>query len=185
MSRRRDLPPLSADRIGAEAVALLDEEGLEALSMRRLAERLGVEPSALYYHLPGKTQLIDTICEAITAELPQPPEAPDWRAHLRATGAAWRAGLARHPAALSLLAARQIRGRAWQAHCERAAAPLRRAGVSPDDAGLTVRTLATFVLGHAHHIATADGHAPDPDRLFDFGLDALIAGLEARAGAKG
>lgn len=184
MSRRRDLAPLSPERIGAEAVALLDQEGLDALSMRRLAERLGVEPSALYYHLPGKTQLIDTICEAITAEFPQPPEAPDWRAHLRATGAAWRAGLARHPAALPLFAAWQVRGRAWIAQGERAAVPLRRAGLSPEDAELAVRTLATFVLGHAHHIATADGHVPDPDRWFDFGLDALIAGLEARGGKR-
>src|SRR5690242_1354953 len=61
--------PLSRERVLAAAVALADAEGVPALTMRRLAGELGVEAMSLYYHLPGKTGLLDGLVETVVAEV--------------------------------------------------------------------------------------------------------------------
>src|SRR5262245_28023639 len=73
---RRGRPPkgsgdaLSRARVLREALALVDEEGLDAVSMRKLARRLGVDPMSLYNHVEGKDALLDGIAEVLLASLP-------------------------------------------------------------------------------------------------------------------
>ncbi|MGD9739935.1 MAG: TetR/AcrR family transcriptional regulator [Bauldia sp.] len=94
---------LSATGIIEAAIALADEEGLEALSMRRLAERLGVGTMALYTHVPGRAELIDLMIDRVYSELysdPQslPVEQPGtWREQLAYVAANNRAMFRRHP----------------------------------------------------------------------------------------
>ena len=74
---------LGVDRIVTAAVALADTEGLAALSMRRVAERLGVGTMSLYTHVPGKAELLDAMVDAVQAETPRPDDVPGgWRERL-------------------------------------------------------------------------------------------------------
>jgi AcrR family transcriptional regulator len=94
-------PGLSLERIVAAAIEIADAEGLGALSMARLAERLGSAPMSLYRHVTSKDELYDFMIDAVGRD-PEPPPADDWRTGLRA----WAAGLmelyTRHPWILQL-----------------------------------------------------------------------------------
>jgi AcrR family transcriptional regulator len=97
-STGRQEPPLSRARIIEAAVAVLDAEGIERLTMRRLAEQLGVGPTTLYWHVDTKDDVIDLAVDAIFAETPVPvaPSA-SWRADLVTLLTGWRETLLRHP----------------------------------------------------------------------------------------
>ena len=86
---------LSRDRLVAEAVALADDRGLAALSMRALGARLGVEAMSLYHHVPGKEALLDGMVDAVFAEIHLPVVGGDWRAELRARSVSGREVLTR------------------------------------------------------------------------------------------
>src|SRR5438094_7026697 len=102
-SRRRTT--LSRERIAAAAVALIDGEGLDALSMRRLGAELGVEAMSLYRHFPSKAALLEAVVARLLAELPVPaPTTARWQDAFRALARAYRVLLTRHPNAIPLLA---------------------------------------------------------------------------------
>ena len=104
-------PPLSRDRVVAEAMALADEHGLEALSMRALAGRLGVEAMSLYHHVASKEALLDAMVDAVFGELHLPVVGGDWRVELRARSVSGRTVLLRHPWAVGLMASRRTPAR--------------------------------------------------------------------------
>ncbi|WP_019631417.1 TetR/AcrR family transcriptional regulator [Actinomadura atramentaria] len=108
MARPRT-PLLNRDRIVAAALALVDAEGLEAVSTRRLAAALGVSGPSLYNHVATKDELIDAVVDAVLGEvdLSMFPD-PDWRAALAAWARSYRAALAAHPRIVPALA--QSRG---------------------------------------------------------------------------
>src|SRR5690242_2832288 len=97
-----DRTPLSRDRVLAAAVALADEAGIEALSMRRLAQGLGVEAMSLYNHVENKAAVLDGIVEAVAGEMVVAAEAEDWQAALRASSVSAHETLLRHPWASAL-----------------------------------------------------------------------------------
>ncbi|MFC6089810.1 TetR/AcrR family transcriptional regulator [Saccharothrix lopnurensis] len=102
---------LGVDRIVAAAVELADAEGLGALSMRRVADRLGVGTMSLYTHVPGKSELVDAMVDAVQAETARPPHAPGaWRASLTAIARENRALHLRHPWLLEVVAHRAVLG---------------------------------------------------------------------------
>ncbi|MEU0933812.1 TetR/AcrR family transcriptional regulator C-terminal domain-containing protein [Embleya sp. NPDC005971] len=93
-------------RIVGEAVALLDAEGIDGLTMRRLAERLGSGVTTLYWHVDTKIDVVDLALDAIFAETPLPAPAPDpdaWQADIVALLMDWRATMLRHPWSAALL----------------------------------------------------------------------------------
>jgi AcrR family transcriptional regulator len=96
--RRGPKPKLSQDEVIAAAIALADAEGLEALSMRRVAERVGLSPMALYTYAPSKAELVELMYDRAMAELAPPDEdAAGWRAKLEAVARQlWALGH-RHP----------------------------------------------------------------------------------------
>jgi AcrR family transcriptional regulator len=110
ISRRGPEQPLSRDRIVQAALALVDAEGLAALSMRRLAAVLGVDPMAIYYYLPNKSALEDAIVEAIVydTEGPSLAQRPSVYEFIIGAGRAYRAALLRHPRALPLVVNRNL-----------------------------------------------------------------------------
>lgn len=79
--RRGPKPRLTAEEIVRAAIALADAEGLDALSMRRIADELGVSPMSIYTYVPGKAELIDLMVDRAFGEL-TPPDADTWRARL-------------------------------------------------------------------------------------------------------
>src|SRR5438445_6468712 len=91
-------PALSRARVCREALALVDAEGLEALSMRRLGARLGVEAMSLYRHVRDKADLLDSLQAAVMSEVsPKAAARDDWRALLGAMARALRGAPLRHP----------------------------------------------------------------------------------------
>jgi AcrR family transcriptional regulator len=149
---------LSRERVLSAAVALLDREGLAALSMRRLGEELGVEAMSLYRYVDSKAALLDGVVEAILGELDVGvgvgERAPArgharWVEPLRARARALLAVLKRHPRALPLFATRPAVTPASIAHVEDALAVLRGAGFDVVDAVRAMQTVIAYVIGHA------------------------------------
>lgn len=97
--RRGPRPRLELDQVVDAAIALADTEGLEAVTMRSLARRLGISAMALYTYVPGKDELLDLMLDQIYARMPHEPWAADepWRTRLRTMAAANRALLRDHP----------------------------------------------------------------------------------------
>lgn len=147
----RGEPPLTRDRIVEAAVTLLDEEGIERLTMRRLAERLAVMAPSLYWHVDTKDDVIDLAVDAIFGEVPPAVgEADHWRTDVTAVLTAWRAALLRHPWAAAVPARRRPTiGPNFLAWMEILQSTLVRAGFT--DKGLSAATWALYnhVMGSA------------------------------------
>lgn len=94
---------LSRERVLEAAVALADEQGLESMSMRRLAQQLGVEAMSLYHYFPNKGELLGGMLDAVSAEMELPSAQGDWRSALRSAAISAHETLLRHPWACSLL----------------------------------------------------------------------------------
>ncbi len=109
-------PPLSRDRVVADALALADAEGLGGLSMRTLATRLGVEAMSLYHHVAGKEALLDAMVDAVFEEIHLPVVGGDWRTELRARSISGREVMRRHRWAIGLMDSRRTPGPATLRH---------------------------------------------------------------------
>ena len=198
-------PPLSRDRILDAALTLIDDDGLAALSMRRLGEALGVEAMSLYHHVASKAALLDGVHERILTRLAPPPaDTRDWQAYVRHQARSLHATLCAHPRAIGLFAARPAATAASIARLDAYLTVLRAAGFPPLDALMIVQIVAAFVVGHAQWVAGAGAadeqpasppvppaltavhevaravHAYRPDRELELGLDALLTGFADR-----
>ena len=89
--------PLSRDRILRAALELVDEGGLESLSMRKLGQKLGFEAMSLYNHVANKDDVIDGILDLVLAESDPPAPDADWEASIRASAVSVHDALRRHP----------------------------------------------------------------------------------------
>ena len=103
-------PGLTVDRIVAAAIELADAEGLGALSMRRVAERLGVGTMSLYTYVPGKAELLDVMLDTVLAEVARPDGAGSWRAGLELRAREDWALFHRHPWMLQISPSRALLG---------------------------------------------------------------------------
>ena len=146
VERRR---PLDRVQIVDAAVALADEDGLPAVSMRKVAARLGVEAMSLYHHVANKDDLLDGMVDAVTAEFTVPTDAPDWQAVLRGRCQAAREALRRHPWAVGLMDSRSSPGMATLRHHEAVLASLRGAGFSVAGAAHAFALIDSFLYGFA------------------------------------
>src|SRR4029079_17183606 len=90
-------PSLSRERVLRAAVEIMDAEGIEAVTMRRIGRELGVEAMSLYNHVEDKAAILDGICEVVMAEFSFPPETEDWEELARAGARGWRDMLRSHP----------------------------------------------------------------------------------------
>ena len=109
MAQRIDAPrrvALSRDRVLHAAVALADSAGIESLSMRRLADELGVVPMALYRHLANKEELLDGMIDVVVGEIDPPVSDTDWKNAVRQRILSARQALLRHPWASQVIESR-------------------------------------------------------------------------------
>lgn len=109
MTQQREMmrrAPLSRGRVLTAAVALADDAGIESLSMRRLAQELGVVPMALYKHVANKEELLDGMVDAIIGEIDPPAGGADWKNAVRLRVLSARRALLRHPWARPVLESR-------------------------------------------------------------------------------
>ncbi len=140
---------LSKDRVVAEAMRLADREGVDGLSMRRLAAELGAGAMSLYYYVANKDELIDAMIDVVFGEIELPAEGTDWQTAMRGRAMSAREVLARHPWAIALMESRTTPGPANLRHREAVTACLRTAGFSVVMATHANWLLDSYVYGHA------------------------------------
>jgi AcrR family transcriptional regulator len=99
--------PLSSARVLQAAVALADEAGLEAFSMRGLAQELGVVPMALYKHVANRDELLDGMVDIVFGEIELPSGDPDWMSAMRRRAISTREALKRHSWAIGMMESRR------------------------------------------------------------------------------
>ncbi|GAA2324856.1 TetR/AcrR family transcriptional regulator [Streptomyces kunmingensis] len=172
--------PARLDRAGTvdTALELLDELGLDALTMRRLADRLGVQAGALYRHFTTKQDLLTAMAERMLGDIRTPPGAPaDWAGHLRALARAMRRALLARRDGARVFGGTHSVGPHTLGFAESVLGVLREAGFTDEDAARTCMTLVNFTLGHTLEeqaaSAPSEGGSPvDADRL----RNAVLAG---------
>jgi AcrR family transcriptional regulator len=98
--------PLSRERVLRAAVALADDAGIESLSMRKLAQELGVVPMALYKHVANKDELLDGVVDVVVGEIDPPVTGTDWKAAVRQRILSARSALQRHSWAAQVIESR-------------------------------------------------------------------------------
>lgn len=161
---RQQRPHLSREEVVRAALAIVDREGLDGFSMRKLGAELGVDPMAVYYYFPNKAAVLDGIVDALHAEV-QPeldPNAP-WDDRLRALARAQAAVLRAHPHALPAIATHPPFTETSIRQVEAAAAILHAAGLSPWDAVAAVETLSSYLIGAAlAEVGLQPGGVADP-----------------------
>lgn len=135
------------DRILAEAMALADESGLDAVTMRAVADRVGVTSMALYPHVGGKQALLDGLLERLLAELPMPEPELAWPDRLRALARGLRDAGRRHPGLFPLLLARPAAAPGALRVVEALFGALLDAGVPASQVPRVERLLSTFAIG--------------------------------------
>ena len=171
--RKANQPTLNRDDIVSAAITIVDRDGLEDLSMRRLAKELGTSTMSLYYHVPDKSALYDLILEAVMDEIDltadDPSQAPVER--VVATACALRDALLAHPNAMPIALSRSLRTRAQLRPAEAMIGVMFEAGATPTEAITAVNIIGQYVYGttaaHANHLA--DGEYHDDVRESDLG----------------
>ncbi|MDG4834033.1 TetR/AcrR family transcriptional regulator [Solwaraspora sp. WMMD1047] len=119
---------LSKQRVVVEAIRLADRDGVDGLSMRRLADALGAGAMSLYHYVANKEELLDAMIDVVFEEIELPPEGTDWQSAIRRRTISARQVLARHPWAIGLMESRTSPGPAHLRHREAVTACLRKAG---------------------------------------------------------
>jgi AcrR family transcriptional regulator len=177
--------PLTPQEIYETALRMVDAGGVEALSMRKLAAELDVNPMSLYHHVESKTALMRQLCVLAGSQLELPPkDDTPWPDRLRALGHAYRSMARAHPALWSHIQAHpellSPEDRIWAALCD----ILRAADVPDAELAHIGEALHAFVAG----FITAENRGAlgrwtggDVERTLDIAVDLIVAGLTARA----
>jgi AcrR family transcriptional regulator len=200
--------PLTRERIAQAALELIDEEGLESCSMRRLGARLGVEAMALYHHFAGKGQLLDAVMDRLLeeVEVPPPGSMPALQ-RLRRCMSSWREVAVRHPPAFIVLAGRRFNTERSFRLYESILDAFAELGLDAAQTARWFRLLGNFASGAGLADVASRERVPDAtplrlarqpdsiayprvraiaanlqvgnlDALFEFGLDTLFDALE-------
>ena len=139
--------PLSAALALERAVVVADGEGIEAVTMRRLARELEVEAASLYHHVTGKDEILDGLVNLVSAEIELPPPSDDWRSGIRQCAHNTRAVLRRHPWAVALMASRTTPGPATLRVLEAGIRCFRHGGFSVRAAAHAISAVDSYVHG--------------------------------------
>lgn len=140
-------PPLTRERVLHAAVAMADEAGLDALSMRRLGEVLGVEAMSLYKHVSNKEDILDGIVDIVAGEIEVPTCGGDWKQAMRRRAISAHRVLMRHPWAPLLMVSRANVGPNMLRYVDATIGCLREAGFSWPMADHAWNAIDSWVYG--------------------------------------
>lgn len=138
---------LSLEAIVSAARAMADAEGLQAVSMRVLAERLACTPRALYRHVSDKDEVLELLADQALAEIPTPSVSMPWQMALAEFFTDMYQLLAASPAVATIIAQQAVTGEHFRAHADHLVGRLLEAGLPPKVAVEAVIALAQFTLG--------------------------------------
>lgn len=174
-------PALTLRDIAAAGLALVGREGLDALSMRRLADELGIQAASLYWHVPSKDALIDVMADELLADLPlpRPSSRKGWRRAIREHALGYYHYLLGRRDAARIIARRFGVAPNFLPHVELLGEHLLGAGFSTRDAANAIYAIVVYVQGFACHQSFAE--VAEPDREAGAGAP---AGAATSAGAR-
>jgi AcrR family transcriptional regulator len=152
--------PLDRARIEHAALVLVDRDGLEAFSMRRLGKKLGVEAMSLYHHFPSKAHLFDALLDGLLLEIQLPEATLEWKARARSLALAYRAVLMRHPRFAQFALLHRLNTRAGLAWLEQVARIFSDGGFDAESGARAFRILGYYLMGAI--IDEAAGYARGP-----------------------
>jgi AcrR family transcriptional regulator len=201
--------PLSRERIVEAAFALIEGEGLEAFSIRRLAGALGCEAMSIYHYFPSKAALFDAMLDRMLDEMDLGRDDVPWIERLRQTAQAYRGIAHRYPHFFRYAVVHRMNTRAGLAFLERVLRIFDDAGFDTESAARYFRAFSYYVSGAALDEAAGYGRGPSAaepvpeeevrrdfplvtavnpyfkpgsyERTFEVGLDMLLAGVAAAA----
>ena len=153
--------PLTRDRVLLVAVDVADRNGLEALSMRKLGQELGVDAMALYRHVRNKDDLLDGLVDVIVGQIERVEPDGNWKAALRAQALAARGVMLRHPWARRVLEERGTAGLSVIAYVETVLGILHAGGFSVDLAHHALHVLSSRIFGFSQDLFET-GRQPEP-----------------------
>lgn len=197
-SKRGPKPKLTLAQITTAAIGIADAEGLEALSMRRVGDNLGVTAMSLYSYVPGKAELLDLMLDTVYAEFTEPP-GKGWRERLEHIARENWALYLRHQWLLQVATARPVLGPNTIAKYDHELRAIEGIGLGDIDMDLIVTTLGNYVHGavraaiEAAQAAQQTGktdvqwweeHAPLLEKVFDAGRHPVATRVGAAAGAE-
>jgi AcrR family transcriptional regulator len=162
-TRARSRLPLGRDRILRAALALVDEGGLESLTMRKLGQKLGFEAMSLYNHVANKDDVLDGILDLVLDETEVPSPTGDWDAAIRTSAVSVHEALRRHPWACAPLMSARVRP-ARLRYIDSLLGRLRGAGFSAETTYTAYHVLDAHILGFSLWQA---GHSYDAARASD------------------
>ena len=165
--------PLSRDRVLRTAVTLADDAGIDAVSMRKLSQELGVVPMALYKHVANKDELLNGMIDVVVGEIDPPGAGLDWRTAVRQRILSARRALLRHPWAPRVIESRTAPTPAVLAYLDTMIGMLLADGFSVDLAHHVMHALGSRILGFNQELFTP------PD---DVDPQVAAAGIGAMAG---
>ena len=128
-------------------MAIADADGIDSLTMRKLAQALGVEAMSLYHHVENKSDILDGMVDMVFAEIDLPPEGGDWKARMRQRAESVRVVLTRHPWALSIMESRTSPGLATLRHHDAVLGCFRSGGFSVVMAAHAFSLLDSYIFG--------------------------------------
>ena len=189
---------LDREQVFAEALAILEEEGLSSMTMRRLANRLRVSAMALYNHVANKKDLLRGVAEALLDQAAFSDIEDDWSDRIRGCFRELRRVCVAHPGAVRLLEALETPPAKVFRPMQITLSALRDVGISGDDALRAFYLLTNFTLGQASYEVRGPFKGLDPrghvtgaivadedwdfDQAFEFGLTTILAGLRCESG---
>lgn len=149
---------LTRDLVLRTAIQVADDEGLDAVTLRRIAEILGVHPTSIYNHVPSKEEIWNGVIEMLLVEADLPQAVPDWQTWVRDIAAAIRRVARAHPGAFTIFLRHSGTGPIAARHVEEALDAFRRAGCSVEQAARAVHGVLLAVMG----LALEEGPVPAP-----------------------
>jgi AcrR family transcriptional regulator len=178
-SAKRKREPVNRERALRVAMEVADAGGLAELTMRRIADELGVEAMSLYHHVPNKDAILDGMIDLVFDEIEMPSRDVEWKTAMRERAASMRAVLLRHRWASSLMESRTNAGHSTLAHHDAVIGCLRGAGFSIELTAHAYALLDSYIYGFVHteiqlpFETTEETHAVAADMLAKFPVDAF------------
>jgi len=171
-------PRLSRERVLGAAIDIADREGIDALTMRRLADELGAGAMSVYYHVPGKDQILDAMVDVVVGEMDLPDmRSTDWKASLKHAATSAHEVLMRHPWATAMILSRPVVSQARLRQMDAILGCLRAAGFSASETDLAYHVFDSHLMGFTLWLvgirAGLERLGPVPNAFDLFDADAL------------
>ena len=153
--------PLSRERVLNGAVAVADAGGLSALTIRSLAQELGVKPMSVYHYVANKDEILDGIVDLVFAEIDLPTAGGDWRSEMRRRAVSARRVLREHQWAIPLMQSRTVPGPGTLGHLNANIGTLRAAGFSVEMTAHAYALIDSYIYGFALSEASLPINGPE------------------------